>query len=736
MTRDPPEGVVRFTNRTNEIAYKIPHKIEQYNLLSDLEKEHMKSVYLRNEEDKRKGVEKFFKENEKNCSQPGDGVRITPDGVVSPDTGKFENFQLWSSARVTSLGVICLPNDEIFAGLARMGYEKPSTKLTFYKAFISTQWKFFIHTILHSLSAKRTSWNEFSSAMASALICLSSGQRFNFLKHIFESLVRNVNSTAKLYMYRRFIQLIIQSNIADLSKHTTRYISPVLTQKVFAHMRRVVKGFSGVETPLFKNILAVRAVDAEEEVQVPAQDDVVQEHVIEEIATEVVPPTPTSPSPPSPIIPFTSPYQSPFPPQPQAAEGSSQLIQHIIKLKARVKKLERLNKVKSSKLRQLKKVDEGVELVVDQEKDAEIEGRHADTQAKIYNIDLDHSSKVLSMQEDTEVQEAVEVVTTAKLITEVVTAAATQVAAASTPIPVAKPAVKPKVLKIAAAPAVSTRRSKGVVIRDPKEELHVDTPAETPTVKDKGKGILIKDPKPMKKKDQIEMDAEYAKKLQEELEKEHEKPINRLIGMLPLIMFKPKRLSFKKEFFKGKTYDQILLIFQARFDANMKFLFKTREEMEKEDKEIIKSINETPAQKAAKRRKLSEEAQEADNLRGRLEIVQDEDDDVFIEAIPLAQKVPVMDYQVVVIDNKPRNQKSVHGLALVKRWKLLTSCGVHVIILSTVQLFLLVERRYLLSRFTLEQLVNVARLQVKEESEMSLELLRFTRQQLLEYQQG
>nr|GFB94505.1 hypothetical protein [Tanacetum cinerariifolium] len=83
-----------------------------------------------------------------------------------------------------------------------------------------------------------------------------------------------------------------------------------------------------------------------------------------------------------------------------------------------------------------------------------------------------------------------------------------------------------------------------------------------------------------------------------------------------------------------------------------------------------------------------------------------------------------------------RNQKSVHGLALVKRWKLLTSCSVHVITLSTVQLFLLVERRYLLSRLTLEPFVNVARLQVEEESEMSLELLRFTRQQLQEYQQG
>nr|GEZ52194.1 ribonuclease H-like domain, reverse transcriptase, RNA-dependent DNA polymerase [Tanacetum cinerariifolium] len=59
-------------------------------------------------------------------------------------------------------GVDCLPNEEIFTELARIGYEKPSTKLTFYKAFFSSQWKFLIHTILQSMSAKRTSWNEFS----------------------------------------------------------------------------------------------------------------------------------------------------------------------------------------------------------------------------------------------------------------------------------------------------------------------------------------------------------------------------------------------------------------------------------------------------------------------------------------------------------------------------------------------------------------------------------------------
>nr|GFC25186.1 hypothetical protein [Tanacetum cinerariifolium] len=205
-------------------------------------------------------------------------------------------------------GVICLPNDEIFAGLARIGYKKPSTKLTFYKAFFLTQWKFFIHTILHSLSAKRTSWNKLGSAMASALICLSSGQRFNFSKYIYESLGRNVNSSSKFYMYPRFIQLIIQTNIADLSKHTNRYISLVLTQKVFANMRRVGKGFSWVETPLFESMLVVRDVAEEAEAQVPAQGDDVHEHVAEEVATDVVPPTPTSPSPSSPVIPSSPPH--------------------------------------------------------------------------------------------------------------------------------------------------------------------------------------------------------------------------------------------------------------------------------------------------------------------------------------------------------------------------------------------------------------------------------------------
>nr|GEZ10332.1 hypothetical protein [Tanacetum cinerariifolium] len=238
-------------------------------------------------------------------------------------------------------GVICLPNDEIFAGLARIGYEKPSTKLTFYKAYFSSQWN------------------------------------------------------SKFYMYPRFIQLIIQSNIADLSKHTNRYISPVLTQKVFANMRRVGKGFSGVETPLFEAMLAVRGMDEEEEVQVPAQGEDIQENVAEQVAVDVLNTC-------SALVLRVKGLEN--------ANAAQQL--EIVKLKARVKKLERLNK---GRISVDMKTDEGIEQVVDQEKNAKVEGRQADKQAEIYNIDLDHSSKVLSMQEDDiKVQEAVEVATTTK----------------------------------------------------------------------------------------------------------------------------------------------------------------------------------------------------------------------------------------------------------------------------------------------------------------------------------
>ncbi|GJT33069.1 hypothetical protein Tco_0923488 [Tanacetum coccineum] len=89
-------------------------------------------------------------------------------------------------------GTDCLPTATSFEELTRIGYEKLSQKLTFYKAFFSPQWKFLIHTILQCLSAKTTAWHEFSSTMASAIICLAKNQNFNFSKYIFDNMVKNL----------------------------------------------------------------------------------------------------------------------------------------------------------------------------------------------------------------------------------------------------------------------------------------------------------------------------------------------------------------------------------------------------------------------------------------------------------------------------------------------------------------------------------------------------------------
>nr|GEX39809.1 hypothetical protein [Tanacetum cinerariifolium] len=71
----------------------------------------------------------------------------------------------------------------------------------------------------------------------------------------------NVDSSTKFYMYPRFLQLMIQTQVGDLSSHTIKYSSLALTQKVFANMRRVGKGFYGVETPLFEGMIVAQQAD-------------------------------------------------------------------------------------------------------------------------------------------------------------------------------------------------------------------------------------------------------------------------------------------------------------------------------------------------------------------------------------------------------------------------------------------------------------------------------------------
>ncbi|GKD55865.1 hypothetical protein Tco_1289252 [Tanacetum coccineum] len=152
-------------------------------------------------------------------------------------------------------GITCLTNDEIFENLALMGYEQLSTKLTFQKGSFSPQWKFLIHTILHCISSKSTAWNEFSTNLASAVICLAKGQKFNFSKLIFDGMLRNLDPK-RFLMYPRFLQLFLNNQLKDLPKpFNDTYETPKHSKKVFSNMARQSTKFSGKVTPLFDSML-------------------------------------------------------------------------------------------------------------------------------------------------------------------------------------------------------------------------------------------------------------------------------------------------------------------------------------------------------------------------------------------------------------------------------------------------------------------------------------------------
>nr|GEX44358.1 hypothetical protein [Tanacetum cinerariifolium] len=150
------------------------------------------------------------------------------------------------------------------------------------------------------------------------------------------------------------------------------------------------------------------------------------------------------------------------------------------------------------------------------EESLDVQRRQAESQAQIYQIDLEHTDKVLSMKdvdiEPSELQKVVKVVTTAKLITEVVTAASATITAAPQLTTAA-------ILTLTTAPSAARRR-KEVVIRDPEETATpskiIHTEAKS---KDKGKWIMVKEPKPLKKQAQIEQDKAYARELEAKLNK-------------------------------------------------------------------------------------------------------------------------------------------------------------------------------------------------------------------------
>nr|GEV28242.1 hypothetical protein [Tanacetum cinerariifolium] len=361
------------------------------------------------------------------------------------------------------------------------------------------------------------------------------------------------------------------------------------------------------------------------------QDDVDDVAENEDAANEIsVKPTLPSPTPAS-----TPPPQQECIPLPSQKDGNleqdkiAQAIE-ITKLKQRVKGLENKRKLKASGFKRLKKfrtpqrVESSADIVMDDQEDtskqrgreiaeldtneditlqtidaedADVQGRLPQSQAQVYHLDLEHADKVLSMQDDEvepdKVKEAIVVVTAAKLMTEVVTAATTTITDAL-------------------LSKESALRRRCVIIQDLEEAATASLSVQSEVKsKDKGNPILVEEPKPLKRRAQIEQDEASAREL--------EAKINANINWNEVI-----------EQVKRKEKQTI----QRKGDR--------RRGKQEESK--------SSEQKAAKKQRIDEEVEE---LKTHLQIFPNDEDDVYTEATRLALKVLVVDYQIHTIHNKP-----------------------------------------------------------------------------------
>nr|GFA46051.1 hypothetical protein [Tanacetum cinerariifolium] len=274
-------------------------------------------------------------------------------------------------------GTSCLTNAEIFEGLARMRYEKPFGKLTFYKAFFSPQWKFLIHTILQCLSAKP----------------------------------HHEISSATLWHLPSFVLLPIRNLISQGT------------------------GFSSDVTPLFDNMLVQTPEEvAEHNVPLPSpshdplpggKDSLKLKKLMDlytNLSNKILDLE-------SEVLDIKSTYKEKF-------EKLKSRVKRLEEENMVLKELKGVHSTVGSDEPVMGKKESSKQGRKIADIDADVEINLEKVQAKAYNLDLDHQEKVLNMldvndEEPAGVEEVLGVVTAAKLITKVVTTSEVDVNAVS-----------------------------------------------------------------------------------------------------------------------------------------------------------------------------------------------------------------------------------------------------------------------------------------------------------------
>nr|GEW85575.1 ribonuclease H-like domain-containing protein [Tanacetum cinerariifolium] len=443
----------------------------------------------------------------------------------------------------------------------------------------------------HTINAKRTAWNEFSYSMAFAIICLATGRKFNFSKYIFDSMVRNVDSPSKFLMYPRFLQVVLDHQVDDMTTHNTRYTSPTLTQKVFANMRRVRKGFSGVETPLFASMLVQPQPQAKEGVEIPIAP-VPPSTTSAPSPTDLQDPTPTphaTPPQDQPQDQPPTPHDSPPQDQPTTPNESSMpllttLLEtcatlsqkvvelekdkysqalEILQLKKRIKKLERKKKSKSLGLKRLRRggikaidADKGITLV-DVKKDVEVVAMDAESQERLNQEDVNAGSKEVGV---VSAPELVSIAEPTVFDDEDVTMTMAQTL-------IKLKAEKAKLLDEQIALKLHDEEVQKVsVVAEQVQERHLDSVRKYQNLK--------------------------------------KKPVSIAQARKNMIIYLKNMAGYKMEFFRGMTYDKVRPIFEREY-KKVQTLFKPDKDLHEPKKKRV--ADETLLQESFKKLRAAEE---------------------------------------------------------------------------------------------------------------------------------
>ncbi|GKB95819.1 hypothetical protein Tco_0981956 [Tanacetum coccineum] len=529
-------------------------------------------------------------------------------------------------------GVDCLLNSVIFEQLALMG-------------------------------SKTIAWNEFSSTMASAIICLATNQKFNFSKFIFESMVKNLdNLSRKFLMYPRFVQVFLEQQLDDLSTHESIYIALSHTKKIFANMRRVPQRSGPSDNVADEDVHSlVRAATTASSLEVEQDSGNINKTQSKE-----------------------TPYES-------SSHGISS--GGGPSLRRRVKKLEQKKRSRTHGLKRLRKV--GATSRVESSGNEEILGDDASKQGRIDVIDEDEAITLVSVQNEDEemlvaeqevatnkeddgvniVEEVVEVINTAKLIFDAaqVSVASDKVSTASVATTVSA-ATTTTADDLTLAQALQELKSikpkvKGVVIQEPAEFDEEERLTKEKAEKEKEANVALIETwddihakidadyqlaERLQAEEQEELSVEEKAKLFQQLleqrrknfaAKSAEEKRNKLptqVQQRKIMCTYLKNMKGKKlKDLKNKSFDSIQKMFDKAFKRVDTFIDFRTDLVEGSSKRVREELE----QESTKKQKVDEDKYTAE-LQSLMEVIPDEEE-VAIDVVPLATNPPtIVDWKI------------------------------------------------------------------------------------------